>query len=142
MSFQLVCDICGKNSGRDKAVFTNSLEAVVENYSGEEYKVMLSLGLQHVKDAEFMNKIQNSCEEEIIEMSEQEDLTIKNPDPHICLACQRGLAWHLLREGMVDRDTVYRTEAKVKLKAVDQFGNSLMFDSDFDDHDFDEDDDD
>ena len=142
MSFQLVCDMCGKNSGRDKAIFINALESVVENYAGDQYNIMLSIGLQHVQDAEFMNKIQNSTEDEIIKLSEEEDLTIKNPDPHICVACQRGLAWHLLREGMVDRDMIYKIESRVKLKPVDQYGNSIIFDDEFDDLDYDEDEDD
>jgi hypothetical protein len=128
MSIQLVCDVCGKNSGRDQAIFSNGLELICTNHKDEDYRVVLNIGLQHVDDAQFFKAMETKTEDEIIELTGDDSLTIKNPDPHVCLACQRGLVYQLLREGKVDSDTVYKVEQKVKVKAVDQFGDPMFFD--------------
>ncbi len=158
MSFQLVCDICGKDSGRGQAVFNmGSIELDVKNFKGQEFKIFVNMDIKNKEDYEFVESIKNKSAEELHELTFDEDMVINTPDPHICILCQRELSSKVLREGIINKDDNVTQEIKVtlqsfilpqaKLDELDDFysqedyGDEFDEDEEFDDIDIDEDED-
>ncbi len=158
MSFQLVCDICGKDSGRGQAIFNmGSIELEVKNFKGQEFKIFVNMEIKNKEDYDFVQSIKCKSAEELHELTLEEDLVINTPDPHICILCQRELSSRVLKEGIINKDENVTQEIKVtlqsfilpqsKLDELDDFysqedyGDDFDEDEEFDDIDVDDDED-
>lgn len=155
MSIQLVCDICGKDSGRGQAVFNmGSIELVVKNFKDQEFKIFIKMEIKDKKDFDFLESLTEKTAEELDTLSHDETLVIHTPDPHICTVCQRALASQALTEGIINKNENYTQETEVTLQAfvlpqekldeLDEF-YGREFNDDDDDYEFideDEDEDD
>ena len=148
MSFQLICDICGKDSGKGQAIFNmGAIELVVENFRGEEFNVFVNMEIKDKRDYDFVEGLKIKSAKELDKLAHDDDMVLHTPDPHVCIVCQRELASRVLREGVIDKDDNYTQLSKVALKSftlplekqeeLDEF-----YRQEFDDYDeFDDDDD-
>ena len=155
MSFQIVCDICGKDSGRGKSVFNmGSIELNVTNFKGRKFKIFVHMEIKDQEDYDFVESLDHKSVEELHELTFDEELIINTPDPHICIVCQRELASKVLKEGRINKDDNVTQEIKVSLSSfilpqskLDEFNAFYNQDDDddddeeFDDIDVDEDED-
>lgn len=152
MSFQLVCNICGKDSGRGQAIFNmGSIELDVKNFKGEEFKIFLNMEIKDKKDYDFLESLKTKTAEELDTLTRDDSLVIHTPDPHICTVCQRDMASKALTEGIINKDENFTEEAEVTLQAfvlpqekldeLDEFYGQEFEDDDFECIDEDEDDD-
>ncbi len=118
MSFQLVCNICGKDSGRGQAIFNmGSIELDVTNFKGDEFKIFISMEIKDKKDYEFVESLKTKTAEELDALTHDETLVIHTPDPHICTVCQRAMASKALAEGIIHKDENFTEETQVTLQA-------------------------
>ena len=157
MSFQIVCDICGKDSGRGQSVFNmGSIELNVKNFKGREFKIFVHMEIKDKEDYDFVESLEHKSAEELHELTFDEEMIINTPDPHICIVCQRELTCKVLKEGIINKDDNATQEIKVtlssfilpqsKLDELNDFYNQEDEDEDdeddlFDDIDVDEDED-
>jgi hypothetical protein len=148
MSFHATCDICGKDSNLGKAVFNQSpIELVVKNYAGEEFIAYLNVTIQNKADRDLLDGLKTKTDAELSKIAESgENLEIKTPEAHICIACQRDMANQVLEDGYVDPDGVYTPSMKVNLQHFYMPQTQVIFDTDLfeeelyedDDEDFDD----
>ena len=65
MSYQLLCDICGKDSGKGKAIFNmGTIELDVKNFKGDEFKIFIEMEIKDKRDYEFMQEFVNEYKNE------------------------------------------------------------------------------
>ena len=118
MSFQLICDICGKDSGRGQAIFNmGSIELDVKNFKGDEFKIFLTMEIKDKKDYDFIESLNDKTPEELDALTQDETLVIHTPDPHICTVCQRAMASKALKEGIINKDENFTQETQVTLQS-------------------------
>lgn len=142
MSFQMVCDICGKDSGRGKAIFnTGAMEIEIKNYEDKDFKVLVQVTVQDTSDTEFLEGLKNKTQEELAELANRDDLSIKTPDPHICVACQRCLANKILKDGFLDPNKTCKKEIPVLLQELILSEDEFYDDEEFTDEELRDDDD-
>lgn len=128
MSFNLVCDICGKNSNMTGVYFTDEpMTTVIKNFKNKKYRIYLTCFCEAEEDIENVKRLSELYTVDPISCSEQiSKFEFKTPNPHICSQCKRQLIYPLLKTGVIEEESEftklikYITNEKTKKKTKDK----------------------
>lgn len=111
MSFEPLCDICGKTPRINNAQFTEEPLCIEKtNFKGEKYKIFLYMVPQNSKDYDNLNNYY---------MGLTDKVSIDNTFSHICNACKKELIFDIMKNGYTDPNAT--SIGKIKQEMIEKF---------------------